>query len=107
MMMGDKRGIGNFLMTHVYAYQLTNDRKYCDAAIKMIDHVQEPFEGLGATLFVKAAGRFLDMKIENDEIDVDYQKALGKMLMFSDLYLTLPDDNRVDCCRHHDSVSLL
>jgi hypothetical protein len=93
MMMGDKRGIGNFLMTHVYAYQLTNDRKYCDAAIKMIDHVQEPFEGLGATLFVKAAGRFLDMKIENDEIDADYQKALGKMLMFGDLYLTLPDDN--------------
>ncbi len=92
MMMGDKRGIGNFLMTHVYAYQLTNDRNYYDAAIKMIDYVEEPFEGLGANLFVKAAGRFLDVKIENGEIDADYRKALGKMLLFGDLYLTLADD---------------
>lgn len=92
MMMGDKRGIGNFLMTHVYAYQLTKERKYYDAAVKMVDFVQEPFEGLGATLFVKAAGRFLDMKIENDEIDADYQKALDKMLIFGDFYLELPDD---------------
>ncbi len=92
MMMGDKRGIGNFLMTHVYAYQLTGDDEYYEAAMTMIDQVQEPFEGLGATLFVKAAGRFLDMKIENDEIDADYQKALDKMLIFGDLYLTLPDD---------------
>jgi hypothetical protein len=91
-MMGDPRGIGNFLMTHVYAYQLTQDRKYYDAAMKMVDYVQEPFEGLGATLFVKAAGRFLDLKIENDELDADYQKALEKMLTFGDLYLTLPDD---------------
>ena len=92
MMMGDKRGIGNFLMTHVYAYQLTNDRKYYDAAVKMIDYVQQPFEGLGATLFVKAAGRFLDVKIENDEIDADCQKALAKMLLFGDFYLELTDD---------------
>ncbi len=91
MMMGDVRGVGNLLMTHVYAYQLTKNRKYYDAAIKMIDYIQKPFEGLGATLFVKAAGRFLDMKVENDEIDADYHKALGKMLMFGDLYLTLPD----------------
>jgi len=63
MMMEDKRGIGNLLMTHVYAYQLTGDGRYYDAAVKMIDSVREPFEGLGANLFVKAAGRFLDMKI--------------------------------------------
>jgi len=92
MMMGDKRGIGNFLTTHVYAYQLTKVQKYYDAAIRMVDYVQEPFEGLGATLFVKAAGRFLDMKAENDEIDADYQKALDKMLMFGDFYLALSDD---------------
>jgi len=92
MMMGDKRGIGNLLMTHVYAYQLTKDRKYYDAAVKMINYVQEPFEGLGANLFVKAAGRFLDMKIENGQLDADYREALGKLLQFGDLYLTLPDD---------------
>jgi hypothetical protein len=92
MMMGDKRGIGNFLMTHVYAYQLTQDRKYYDAAVRMLDHVRDPFEGLGATLFVKAAGRFLDMKVENGEIDADHQKALSKMLLFGDYYLSLPDD---------------
>jgi hypothetical protein len=92
MMMGDQRGIGNFLMTHVYAYQLTKDRKYYDAAVKMLDYVREPFEGLGATLFVKAAGRFLDMKVENGQLDADYQKALRKMLLFGDLYLTLPDE---------------
>ncbi|MFC1719490.1 hypothetical protein ACFL6S_37920, partial [Candidatus Poribacteria bacterium] len=33
MMMGDKRGIGNLLMTHIYAYQLTKDRKYYEAAM--------------------------------------------------------------------------
>ena len=92
MMMGDKRGIGNFLMTHVYAYQLTKDPKYYDAAVKMIDYVREPFEGLGATLFVKAAGRFLDMKIENEEIDDDYRLAQQKMLLLGDFYLTLPED---------------
>jgi hypothetical protein len=92
MMMGDKRGIGNFLMTHVYAYRLTADRKYYEAALRMFDQVHQPFEGLGATLFVKAAGRFLDMKAEDGEIDADYQKALGKMLIFGDLYLSLPDE---------------
>jgi len=91
-MMGDPRGIGNFLMTHVYAYQLTSDPQYYDAAIQMIDYVREPFEGLGANLFVKAAGRFLDMKIENEEIDADYRKALEKMLSFGDLYLTVSED---------------
>jgi hypothetical protein len=92
MMMGDKRGIGNFLMTHVYAHQMTRDRKYYDAAVTMVDHVKEPFEGLGATLFVKAAGRFLDMKTDNGEIDADYETTLAKMLMFGDLYLTLSDE---------------
>jgi len=92
MMMGDKRGIGNFLMTHVYAYQMTKDPRYYRAAVKMIDHVQEPFEGLGATLFVKAAGRFLDMKIENGQRDADYRKALEKMLLLGDFYLTLPEE---------------
>ena len=92
MMMGDTRGIGNFLMTHVYAYQLTRDPKYYDAAMAMVDYVQEPFEGLGATLFAKAAGRFLDMKLENGELDDDYRTARRKLLMFGDLYLDLPDD---------------
>ena len=92
MMMGDKRGIGCFLMTHVYAYQLTQDPIYYEAALTMIDQVREPFEGLGATLFVKAAARFVDMKIENQEFDRDYARALDKMLMFGDLYLSLPLD---------------
>jgi len=92
MMMGDQRGIGNFLMTHVYAYQLTRDLKYYDAAMAMVDYVQEPFEGLGATLFAKAAGRFLDMKLENGELDDDYRTAREKLLMFGDLYLELPDE---------------
>lgn len=91
-LMGDKRGIGNLLMTHVYAYQMTGDRKYYDAAMKMVELAREPFEGLGATLFVKAAGRFLDMKIERGEFDSDYEKAGQTMLAFGDLYLTLPDD---------------
>ncbi|MGD8239053.1 MAG: hypothetical protein PVH68_10905 [Armatimonadota bacterium] len=92
MMMGDKRGIGNLLMTHVYAYQLTGDSKYYDAATTMLDQVQEPFEGNAATLFVKGAGRFLDMKIDSGEIDADYEKALEKMLLLGDFYLTLPGD---------------
>jgi len=91
-MMGDKRGIGNLLMTHVYAYQLTGDGKYYDAAVKMFDYAQEPFEGLGATLFVKAAGRFLDMKIDSGQFDADYRRALETMLRFGDFYLTLPED---------------
>ena len=91
-MMGDKRGIGNFLMTHVYAYQLTHDPQYYRAALDMMECVQEPFSGLGATLFVKAAARFIDMKIENREFDQDYRTAVNKMLMFGDLYLTLPLD---------------
>lgn len=91
-MMGDNRGIGNFLMTHVYAYQLTQERRFYDAAIAMADEVRAPFAGLGGTLFAKAAGRFLDMKLENAELDDDYQKVLGKLLLLGDLYLTLPDD---------------
>jgi hypothetical protein len=90
--MGDTRGIGNLLMTHVYAYQMTGNRKYYDAAMKMVELARQPFEGLGANLFVKAAGRFLDMKIERDELDGDYEKAREIMLAFGDLYLTLPDD---------------
>ena len=58
----------------------------------MIDYVEEPFDGLGANLFAKAAGRFLDMKIENDELDSDYRETLDKLLRFGDLYLTVPDD---------------
>jgi len=92
MMMGDKRGIGCFLMTHVYAYQLTQDPVYYQAALKMIDQVKAPFEGLGATLFVNAAARFADMKIDNREFDQDYTRAVDKMLTFGDLYLTLPLD---------------
>jgi hypothetical protein len=92
MMMGDQRGIGNLLMTHVYAYELTGDREYYDAALAMIDYVQEPFSGLGGTLFAKAAGRFLDMKLANGEEDADYRKALSKLLPVGDLYLTLPAD---------------
>lgn len=92
MMMGDQRGIGNFLNTHVYAYAMTGDQKYYDAALAMLDHVQEPFSGLGGTLFAKAAGRFLDLKLENGELDADYERARAKLLQFGDLYLTLPDD---------------
>jgi len=90
--MGDKRGIGNLLMTHVYAYQMTGDRKYYDAAMSMVGLAQPPFKGLGATLFVKAAGRFLDMKAERYEFDSDYESVREAMLAFGDLYLTLPDD---------------
>ena len=92
MMMGDQRGIGNLLMTHVYAYEMTGDREYYEAALAMIDYVKEPFSGLGGTLFAKAAGAFLDMKEANGEEDGDYRRALDKMLRFGDLYLTLPDD---------------
>ena len=91
-MMGDTRGIGNFLMTHVYAYQLTKDRKFYDAAVQMLDIPRRPFEGLGATLFVKAAGRFLDMKAENDERDADSERALTAMLRFGDHYLAVSDN---------------
>lgn len=90
-MMGDPRGIGNFLMTHVYACQLTKDQKFYDAALQMIDLAQKPFEGLGANLFVKAVGRFLDMKEENGQRDADYEQALNTLLRFGDLYLTLLD----------------
>lgn len=89
--MGDRRGIGNLLMTHVYAYQLTANRKYYEAATEMLSLVEEPFEGLGATLFVKAAGRFLDLKAEREEFDADHRKARDTMLKFGDLYLTLSD----------------
>ena len=90
-MMGDTRGIGNFLMTHVYAYELTQDPKYYCAALTMVDWVDEPFSGLGGNLFAKAAGRFLDMKADNGERDADYKKVLDKLLAFGELYLTLPD----------------
>ena len=90
-MMGDTRGIGNFLMTHVYAYELTQDPKYYRAALTMVDWVDEPFSGLGGNLFAKAAGRFLDMKWDNGERDADYKKVLDKLLAFGELYLTLPD----------------
>ena len=58
----------------------------------MADYVAEPFAGLGGNLFAKAAGRFLDMKIENGELDEDYRRVRDKLLRFGDLYLTLPDD---------------
>jgi len=90
--MGDTRGIGNFLMTHVYAFRMTGERRYYDAAMAMIDLAKKPFSGLGGNLFAKAAGRFLDMKIERGERDEDYRKALDTLLAFGDLYLTLPDD---------------
>jgi hypothetical protein len=92
MMMGDQRGIGNLLMTHVDAYDMTGDREYYDAALAMVDYVKEPFSGLGGTLFAKAAGRFLDTKLANGEGDGDYRKVQEKLLWFGDLYLTLPDD---------------
>lgn len=92
MMMGDQRGIGNFLTTHVYAYAMTGDRRYYDAALAMVEYVQEPFSGLGGTLCAKALGRFLDLKLENGELDADYERARAKLLQFGDLYLTLPDD---------------
>lgn len=90
-MMGDTRSLGNFLMTHVYAYQMTRDRQFYDAAVQMLDFAREPFEGLGANLFVKATGRFLDMKAENGENDADATRALEALLRFGDLYLGLPD----------------
>jgi len=92
MMMGDQRGIGDLLMTHVYAYAMTGQREYYDAAMAMIRYVKEPFSGLGGTLFAKAAGRFLDMKLENGEQDADYELARDTLMRFGDLYLTLPDD---------------
>ena len=90
--MRDKRGIGNLLMTHVYAYQMTGDRKYYDAAMSMVDLAQRPFSGLGATLFVKAAGRFLDLKTERGEFDSDYRKVRDTMLRFGYFYLNLSSD---------------
>jgi hypothetical protein len=92
-MMGDKRGIGNFLMTHVYAYQRTGERKYYDATMTAVGWAAEPFSGLGGTLFVNGAGRFLDMKVEREEIDQDYRTVRDKMLAFGDLYLTLPPES--------------
>ncbi len=89
--MGDKRGYGNFLMTFVYAYRLTDDRKFYDRAMTLVGWIDEPFEGLGGNLFVKAAGRFLEMKVDNDEIDADYRKVRDLLLRFGDLYLTLPE----------------
>lgn len=92
MMMGDQRGIGDLLMTHVYAYAMTGEREFYDAAMTMIRYVKEPFSGLGGTLFAKAAGRFLDLKRENGEEDADYEMARETLMRFGDLYLALPDD---------------
>jgi hypothetical protein len=89
-MMGDTRGYGNFLATFVQAYRLTGERKFYDRAMTLVGWIQDPFEGLGGTLFVKAAGRYLQMKIDADERDADYGKVLDLLLRFGDLYLALP-----------------
>ena len=88
--MGDQRGYGNFLITLVYAYQLTGDRKFYDRAMTLIGWIDQPFSGLGGTLFAKAAARFLQMKIDNNELDADYRKVRDLLMRFGDLYLTLP-----------------
>ncbi len=89
-MMGDQRGYGNFLDTFVTAFQLTGDRKYYDRALTLARWIDRPFEGLGGTLFVKAAGRFLQMKIDNGEVDDEFRMMRDLLLKFGDLYLTLP-----------------
>jgi hypothetical protein len=89
-MMGDKRGYGNFMITFVYAWQLTGDRKYYDRAMTLTGWIDEPFSGLGGTLYAKGAARFLQMKLDNGERDADYRTVRDVMMKFGDLYLTLP-----------------
>ena len=89
-MMGDNRGYGNFLATFVQAYQLTGDPKFYDRAMTLVGWIEEPFEGLGGTLLTKAAGRFLQMKMDADQLDADYRKVQQLMMQFGDLYLSLP-----------------
>jgi hypothetical protein len=89
-MMGDQRGYGNFLITLVYAFQLTGDRKYYDRAMTLTGWVDKPFEGLGGNLFAKALARFLQMKLDNGEADADFRAARDLLAKFGDLYLTLP-----------------
>jgi len=89
-MMGDKRGYGNFMITFAYAYQLTGDKKYYDRAMTLSGWIDKPFSGLGGTLYAKGAARFLQMKIDNGEIDDDYRKVRDLLMTFGDLYLTLP-----------------
>lgn len=110
MMMGDERGIGDLLMTHVYAYAMTGQREYYDAAMAMVRYVKEPFSGLGGTLFAKAAGRFIDMKRENGEEDTDCETTRDTLMRFGDLYLTLPDDESSrwieQACFHSEVLAL-
>ena len=89
-MMGDRRGYGNFMITFVYAYQLTGNKKYYDRAMTLSGWIDKPFSGLGGTLYAKAAARFLQMKIDNGEIDDDYRKVQALLMKFGDLYLALP-----------------
>jgi hypothetical protein len=89
-MMGDERGYGNLLETLVYAYQLTGDRKYHDRAVTLARWIEKPFAGLGGNLLVKAAGRFLDMKVDRGEIDADYRAVRDLLLAFGERYLELP-----------------
>jgi hypothetical protein len=90
---GDRRGLGNFFATFVYAYQLTHDRRYYDAALEIVALARPlppgQYQGLAATLFVKAGSRFLDVKRERDEMDADYRTVLRKMLEFGDHYLEI------------------
>jgi hypothetical protein len=90
-MMGDTRGYGNFLTTFIQAFQLTGDRRYYDRAMTLIGWIERPFEGLGGNLFVKAAGRFLQMKRDANQLDDDYRQVQQLLARFGDLYLSLPE----------------
>jgi exo-rhamnogalacturonan lyase-like protein len=88
-MMGDARGYGNFFVTLLHAYQLTGDKKYYDRMMTLAGWIDKPFAGMGGTLFCKAAGLFLQMKIDNGELDDDYKKVQKLMMTFGDYFLTL------------------
>ena len=69
---------------------MTGDQKFYDRAMALIGWIDEPFAGLGGNLFVKAAGQFLQMKLDDGQVDDDFRKVRDLLLRFGDLYLGLP-----------------
>jgi hypothetical protein len=92
---GPGRGAGNAITLLLNGFRLTGDRKYLDKAEALIRRVIHPSDDLAErdllnaelrwsyTVFLQALGRYLDDKIERNELDGSYAYARASLLHYA------------------------
>ncbi len=93
---GPGRAPANSVRTLLDAWELTGERRYLDKAEELIRRVIHPGDDPDAmglddpetrwfyTMFLQVLGRYLDVKIERDELDETYAYAQASLLRYAD-----------------------